>query len=268
MIVSLTGDIGVGKSTIAGVLRDDYGYVVFSWAKKLKKVAYESNPYVKLDIGVFMKLKELVDTVGWDVAKKNADVRSFLQRLGTEGCRNTLGEETFIDATLKEVNEAVRDNRDIVFDDTRFLNEAQAVKDLGGVCFTINRHGVKSEKSHESELGEARSLSDIELIDEGNAEDFAYSIDSFSKELLKAREKEQARTAYWEGIRKRSIEMAAELIVACACPLHVDTKRWKRRKSADVICEENSMSIELDGRLIGSIELVNGDLSIEAYLGK
>lgn len=98
-------------------------------------------------------------------------VREFLQQLGTEAIRNGLHQNAWVNALMSEykdlrwVSKAAwdfettgrfdpKDDLPIypswVITDVRFGNEAQAIKDRGGVVWTINRPGYKGT-GHESE---------------------------------------------------------------------------------------------------------------------
>ncbi len=62
-------------------------------------------------------------------------VREFLQKLGTEGLRNNLHNQVWVNALFSDYKEG--DN--LIITDVRFPNEAKAIKDLGGVVVRIER---------------------------------------------------------------------------------------------------------------------------------
>lgn len=76
--------------------------------------------------------------------------REFLQQLGTEVMRNLLHENVWVNAAMSDI-----DDKNVIFTDVRFPNEAQAIKDKGGVIIRINRYppGCSSKlmDEHESE---------------------------------------------------------------------------------------------------------------------
>jgi len=90
-------------------------------------------------------------------------VRDFLQRLGTEAMRNGLHEDTWVNALMADYHEEEVVDRlasDIsrvhlpckwVITDTRFPNEAIAIKNKGGIIIRINRPGVEAVNNHPSE---------------------------------------------------------------------------------------------------------------------
>jgi hypothetical protein len=70
-------------------------------------------------------------------------MRTFLQRYGTEAHRDIFGQDFWLDQTLPKDSEGRLDdyyddpNRLIVVTDCRFPNEAQRVKDCGGVVAEV-----------------------------------------------------------------------------------------------------------------------------------
>lgn len=74
-------------------------------------------------------------------------VREFLQQLGTEGLRNGLHEDVWVNALFADYT----DDLDWIITDCRFHNEAKAVKDRGGVVIRINRPGISAVNAHPSE---------------------------------------------------------------------------------------------------------------------
>lgn len=88
-------------------------------------------------------------------------VREFLQKLGTDAVRNGLHTNAWVNAAMVgyvprnlgwDANGSpVMVDRNWIFTDCRFPNEAQAIKDRGGVIIRIDRSGVKPVNDHPSE---------------------------------------------------------------------------------------------------------------------
>lgn len=83
---------------------------------------------------------------------KQMTVREFLQLLGTESIRNGLHTNAWVNATFADYKRKVQvgidnpndltesgDYPDWIITDTRFPNEAQAIKDRGGIVVRVNR---------------------------------------------------------------------------------------------------------------------------------
>lgn len=149
MIVGLSGKKRVGKDSVGEVLAYRYGFKKAAFAKELKDMAYDINPVVDWDVfaGAPVYLQDLVDDVGWEKAKEHPEVRRFLQRLGTEGVRNHLGEDTWVKIVLDQV----QPGEHVAVTDCRFPDEAEAVKAAGGYVVRVLNPRIVSNDKHESE---------------------------------------------------------------------------------------------------------------------
>src|SRR4029078_7627989 len=83
------------------------------------------------------RLRELVETMGWEEAKKLPEVRRFLQELGM-GVRKVIGENAWVGALEKLW---VEDGcPDAVITDVRFDNECAWVHRQMGVVLRVTRY--------------------------------------------------------------------------------------------------------------------------------
>lgn len=154
-IIGLSGYAGAGKDTVANCL-GKWGYERIAFADMIKEVALAIDPTIctpRMFLGLVpflshtSRLADLVDDVGWERAKKNPDVRRFLQRLGTEGGREILGEGIWADAVFSSLDPEKR----YVITDVRFKNEAQAIMRADGAVVRVERAGVHAANNHKSE---------------------------------------------------------------------------------------------------------------------
>lgn len=76
-------------------------------------------------------------------------VRDFLQKLGTDALRNGLHPNVWVNALIADYDE----DSNWIITDTRFPNEAKAIKEKDGIIIRIDRPGVKPINDHESETG-------------------------------------------------------------------------------------------------------------------
>lgn len=169
-IIGFCGYPGSGKDAAAKFLIAR-GWQRIAFADKLRSVALGSDPYIRITreelaggpgnrltaAGCvsatgekFIRLTDLVKVVGMDEAKKVADVRRFLQKLGTEGVRDNLGELSWVDAAER----SIEPNKRVVITDCRFANEAEMIRRRGGLICNIFRLGVK-EVAHNSHISES-----------------------------------------------------------------------------------------------------------------
>lgn len=172
MIIGLNGYSGSGKDEFARLIQKlDPSYGNKKFAGKLKEVA-------SLLLGVPVKMfedrehKETVLSHEWWISGEDGDhpmsVREFLQILGTEGLRQGLHKNVWVNALFADYRRAAKlvpsdntssdykveyigDYPNWVISDCRFKNEAQAIKDRGGYVVRIDRPGVKPVNNHPSE---------------------------------------------------------------------------------------------------------------------
>ena len=81
---------------------------------------------------------------------KPMTVRDFLQKLGTDGLRTGLHPNVWVNALMVDY---IEDESNWIITDTRFENEAIAIKNKGGIIIRIDRPGVKPINNHPSETG-------------------------------------------------------------------------------------------------------------------
>lgn len=195
-LYGLTGYAQSGKDTFAAGLE---GWTRVALADKVREVVEAIDPWIPIQIaeqkGVpilgkepvkltkLFRLSELLaekdrvhgtskaDGCGraaWNEVKQIPEVRRLLQRCGTEGGRMVLGENVWIDAALPL--DGKYDH--IVVTDVRFPNEAQRVKDLGGVVIRVVHPERKSaEFAHPSELKIDEIQPDLVVDNDGTIEE-------------------------------------------------------------------------------------------------
>lgn len=150
-IIGLNGYARSGKDAAASALVAD-GWERIAFADVLRDIAYAIDPFVQIGgfpPGDYARLSTVVDRLGWDAAKgSHKDVRRLLQRLGTEGGRDILGKNIWIDTAFKR---ARMDGAGLVITDVRFQNEAEAIRERGGKVVRLNRPGVGPVNEHSSD---------------------------------------------------------------------------------------------------------------------
>ena len=143
LIIALSGYARSGKNEAANVLVTR-GWRQVAFADKLRDFLYALNPLVPGHYGAGnLRLRTLVDRVGWDYAKTTyPEVRALLQRTGTEAGRTVLGQDVWVNALLDQHADAPA----LVVTDCRFPNEADAIRKRGGILIRVNRPGVGPAK--------------------------------------------------------------------------------------------------------------------------
>ena len=124
-------------------------------------------------------------------------VREFLQKLGTSALRDGLHENAWINALMADYNPVgdtllegeVRNVReeDLIYPnwiitDTRFPNEAEAIKKAGGIIIRIERPGIDPVNLHTSETSLDKWNFDHVVVNDGSITDLTKKI----KKVLKA----------------------------------------------------------------------------------
>lgn len=118
-IVTLCGPAGAGKSTVADHLVKAYGATRYSFAGPLKEMVKKALDLSDEQVYGTQEQKEAVDP------RYNHSARWLLQRIGTDGCRATFGEDFWTKQCLDLI---YRQNpRFAVIEDCRFANEAKGV---------------------------------------------------------------------------------------------------------------------------------------------
>lgn len=152
-IIGISGYATSGKDTIADYLVKNYGFKKAHFSAKLKELLMKLNPLVPDDYDQWMRVTEyltegkLLGLDEWDYAKKQPEIRRLLQELGTR-CRELFGKGCWGDVLFKELELY---EEPIVIPDVRFTNEANRIREKGGVVWRVTRPGVGPINKHESE---------------------------------------------------------------------------------------------------------------------
>jgi hypothetical protein len=124
IVIGLMGPAGAGKSSVADYLVENYGAKRYSFATPLKDMVSSALEFSHEQMWGTQAQKEAPDE---RYGGKSA--RWFLQRIGTEGCRKTFGENFWVERGLAQV---LRDRPHVaVFDDARFITEANGIRAIG-----------------------------------------------------------------------------------------------------------------------------------------
>jgi hypothetical protein len=140
MIVGICGLISSGKGTVADILQNDHGFTKISFADSLKDAVANvfSWPRAMLegDSDLSRQWREQVDE--WWAERlgiPNLTPRWVLQQWGTEVCRTGFHQDIWI-ASLER---KLRSNINYVVPDTRFPNEIDLIKKIGGTVWCVKR---------------------------------------------------------------------------------------------------------------------------------
>lgn len=168
MIIGLSGYAKSGKDTVAEIIQElqPDKWEVKKFSGKLKQIAsiLTGIPAFKFEDQHFKS-----SMLGEEWWKNYGDfyhqttVRDFLQVLGTDAIRNGLHSNAWVNALMVDYHEDEREERidnyikrvsppcNWIVTDVRFPNEAESIKDRGGVIIRIDRPGVEPVNAHPSE---------------------------------------------------------------------------------------------------------------------
>jgi hypothetical protein len=190
MIIGVSGYAGSGKDTVGKIIQylmggkedpfafsiedainkpEEYDWVleessnweIRKFADKLKDIAAH---ILGIDPEDFedQDFKRTPLPVEWwtpcDEGLQPMTVRDFLQKLGTDAMRNGLHTNVWVNALMADYECTPADRAPQGWDcdnwiitDTRFSNEATAIKEKGGIIIRIDRPGCKPVNAHPSE---------------------------------------------------------------------------------------------------------------------
>lgn len=165
-------------------LEEQSGWEIKKWAGKLKVIAsiltginqekFEDQEFKKTNLSHhWSTLKHKAGTRQDGIFPKNINmeivpmtVREFLQRLGTDALRDGLHTNTWVNALMADYTPTQVQWSDgplggykdgpmpnWIITDTRFPNEAHAIKNAGGIIIRIDRPGFAPINDHPSEVG-------------------------------------------------------------------------------------------------------------------
>lgn len=187
-LLAITGYSESGKDTAANIIvGQGFKYRRLAFADRVRELALAINPFVEVHADdelliklnrqterretprqlelpltvIYVRLKELVNAIGWDQAKKQQDVRWLLQKTGTEGGRETLYENIWVDLAERQVDKNDEQNWNTVITDLRFPgNEDAMILRKGGLIIRVERFYTDGRpyqnrigKEHPSEAG-------------------------------------------------------------------------------------------------------------------
>jgi hypothetical protein len=187
-------------------LEERSGWEIKKWAGKLKVIAslltgipvekFEDQEFKKVLLGPewgTVTLTPLSSIPVFADIEFNSlmSVRDFLQRLGTDAIRDNLHINTWVNALMADYKPKQVMNKSGFFvddamskwiiTDTRFPNEAEAIKKADGIIIRVDRPGVKPINPHPSETGLDDWKFDYVINNDGSLKDLTKKVNKILK---------------------------------------------------------------------------------------
>ncbi len=143
--IGLCGYKRAGKTTVAEILCDSYGYYHGSFASPLRFFVADV-----LGMTLAQLESEKETPIDW---LDGVTPRKMMQTVGTEWGRRMVHPEMWVRSLRQRISPALDRGQNVVVSDVRFRNEAQALRDIGGVIVRVTRPGaVRGDHQSESEV--------------------------------------------------------------------------------------------------------------------
>jgi GTPase SAR1 family protein len=172
-VIALMGPIGSGKTTIANMLRDEHGFVAIKFASFLKdmlRTLYASAGLnqTETERRIEGDLKESPCAI-----LRGKTPRWAMQSLGTEWGRDLIATDLWLHLGVERARRSGPAR--IVFEDCRFLNEAETLRrELQAEIWDIRGRGRACEHISEKERYEIYPT--IIIHNTGTIEDLRYKV--------------------------------------------------------------------------------------------
>lgn len=196
LVFGLGGRLRAGKDAVADYLVDRHGFVKLGMSDPLLEHALILDPWIPVNVraagahgeeGLFVRLSTLVEEVGYVEAKKNPEVRRFMQADGTEGGREFHHDNVWVDRATRTIEEHLSAGRGrVVLTGLRFLNELAIPRAFGGRALWVERPGLDSDTpsaAHASENSVNGTLFDHTIVNDGSLEDLYRRVDDYMEAL-------------------------------------------------------------------------------------
>jgi len=167
-LFAVMGNKGSGKSTVADHVVKMHGYKRIKFADPLKKMLSVIG-LTHAELEGAMKEEPMPLLCG-------QSPRHAMQTLGTEWGRMCIGQDLWMNIFKQQTHDYLSAGYNIVNDDCRFVNEAHAVREMGGLIIRVNR-GVTNDDTHASEVEMDMITPDIIIDNTGTIDELLQSVD-------------------------------------------------------------------------------------------
>ena len=187
-LIGFTGPPQSGKDTACVHLVTDHDYEKFSFADPIREALLALDPWADS----FLRVSEIVNRWGWDVAKTRwPEIRRLLQQLGCESGRTIHGENVWVDLTMAKITSKLKEGKNVCVADVRFKNEVMAINRWGGIIVKVRRDVQTNPEilQHRSEVESKEIIPDISIHNHTDIADFQRRLDRTVNRIHRMRRK-------------------------------------------------------------------------------
>lgn len=278
-IISFSGRIGAGKSVLAKICEEN-GFEKLYFAMPLKKLVADlihvnideinglknvdkEYSFNKLDYLFISKETHIpFNIVEEEMSKVEfRTVRQLLQFIGTDLIR-----KYNVNWHVNKIRGLIDKEKNYVFDDVRFANELNLIRELGGDAWFVVRPKIDNVSNHESETTLTwKDFGNKVIINDGGLSIFKFRWETFLKTYDKSM---SARNKYINSdcVSKLYSDISEPLSTLDVLEISIHLFKYKERK---FICSDIKNVVQLEDKTVdieyndGSHEIVKNSLNIE-----
>lgn len=171
LLIGLTAQKRNGKDLMGDYLINKYNFVRLTFADKVKKIAQITYDFTDDQMD---ENKDKIDPY-WNITPRDAfkEIGTFYRNKDPE----------FWIKVVKKQYEEITD-KCVVITDVRYLNEAEFIRNHGGIIVRIVRPSIISSCEHSSEQELLSINEDIKIINDSTINDYYDKIDGIYKTLI------------------------------------------------------------------------------------
>lgn len=162
-LIGLAGKARSGKDTVAKLLQKYNAINTISFAEPIRDAL---RGMIGLNDDHFHgSLKEV--SLGWI----DKSPRQLMQTLGTQWGRELVDQDIWLKLAKRNIEASHRLGIHVVITDVRFDNEAEFIRDNGGIVWHISRGDAPQVNTHASEAGVTQAPGDLYVDNNGTLEE-------------------------------------------------------------------------------------------------